>query len=176
MSNVLVFTSSGREYSIGTQLAKLAAQGHNATYYDLTRAKFSGCTGCRQCRTEDFCPIDDELTAMYRKILDCDSIIVAMPIYFSGIAGQAKLWLDRLYPMVDAEFHPRHPGKNILVIYTQGDPNAQSFSPAIASTNYAFRMFGWNIVDSIVCAGTAAPDYEIPQELLRRVEAAREKL
>lgn len=176
MSKVLIFTSSGREDSIGTQLAKLAAQGHDAINYDLTRANFTGCTGCRQCRTEDFCPIDDDLSAMYRQILDCDSIIVAMPMYFSGITGQAKLWLDRLYPLIDADFHPRHPGKNILAVYTQGDPNAQSFAPAIASTNYAFRMFGWNIVDSVVCAGTAAPDYKIPQELMHRLEEDGKKL
>jgi len=117
-----------------------------------------------------------EFVGWHKDITACDGIIVGFPIYFSGIAGQGKVFLDRLYPMMDAAFIPRHPGKKVLAVYAQGDSNEKAFLPAIRAADYVFRMCGWKQVDSILCAGTSSPGFAIPEELLERVKAAAEKL
>ena len=178
MGNILAFTASSRPNSISRKLVTLAAetarqQGHQVQLIDLSAAGLQCCSGCGYCRTHDGCTIDD---ALLQALWDCTGIIIGFPIYFSGIAGQTKVWLDRLYPMISANFTPRYPGKNVLAIYTQGDGNENAFRPAIQSTNYVFRMCGWPLIDSILCAGTSAPGFEIPDSILARVKTAAEKL
>lgn len=178
MSRILVFTASGRADSVSTRLAQLAgttaeAQGHEVQYFDLSRGIFSCCKGCGYCRSHDGCSIGDGLFPL---VTGCDGIIAGFPIYFSGVAGQGKALLDRLYPMMDASFVPRHPGKKVLAIYAQGDPREGAFAPAIGSANYVFRMCGWQLVDSILCTGTSQPGYTIPEAITRKVISAAERL
>ena len=177
MAHILAFTAAPRTNSISTALVRTAAlaaeeAGSTVEYIDLTDSRMQGCRGCRYCRSNDSCTIDDGL---FEKLVNCDGIIIGFPIYFSGIAGQSKLLLDRLYPMMDANFIPRHPGKKVIAIYAQGDPREQAFAAAINSTNYVFRMCGWQLVDSILAAGTAADGYTIPNALIDRAKAAGRK-
>ena len=174
MAHILAFTSAPRSDSISTAMVHIAVQaametGCTVEYIDLTAAQPQCCKGCRHCRTHDGCSIPDGL---YEKLVSCDGIIIGFPIYFSGIAGQAKVLLDRLYPMMDAGFVPRHPGKKVIAIYAQGDPREQAFAAAIKTTDYVFRMCGWQQLDSILCAGTAAEGYTIPDALIDRAKAA----
>lgn len=178
MAHILAFTASGAPNSISNQLVRIAAQAaeeNNCTveYIDLTTPQLQCCKSCRYCRSHDGCTIED---GFYDKITSCDGIIAGFPIYFSGVAGQAKVFLDRLYPMMDANFIPRHAGKKVIAVYAQGDPRVQAFAPAINSTNYVFRMCGWKLLDSILCAGTSAEGYTIPAELIERAKIAAKKL
>ena len=177
MSHILAFTSSSAPNSITGKMVRIAAQtaaenGCTVEMIDLTSPQLQCCKSCRYCRTHDGCTIEDGL---FEKISACDGIIIGLPIYFSGIAGQAKVFLDRLYPMMDANFIPRHPGKKVIAIYAQGDPREQAFAAAINSTNYVFRMCGWQLVDSILAAGTAAEGYAIPDTLIQRAKSAGRK-
>lgn len=178
MSHILAFTASGSPNSISTALVHTAAQaaeaqGCTVEYINLTAPQLQCCKGCLYCRSHDGCAINDGL---FGKLTACDGIIVGFPIYFSGIAGQGKVLLDRLYPMMDAGFVPRYPGKKVIAIYAQGDPREQAFSAAISSANYIFRMCGWKLLESIVCAGTSADGYTIPAAIIDRAIAAAETL
>lgn len=178
MPNILAITASGRESSVSTALVRIAAQaaqaaGCSVESIDLTEPQLKCCQGCLYCRSHDGCSMVD---GFFEKIIACDGIIAGFPIYFSGLAGQGKVFLDRLYPMMDAAFVPRHPGKKVIAIYAQGDPREQAFAPAIASANYVYRMCGWKLIDSILASGTSAADYTIPETLKERVKAAAAKL
>ena len=178
MSKIIACTASGKTNSISTKLVHIAAdlakaKGHDVHFMDLTAPQLTCCQGCGFCRTNDGCSIGD---GFWKQITDCDGIIVGFPIYFSGVAGQGKVFLDRLYPMMDAKFIPRHPGKNVIAIYAQGDGNEKAFLPAINSANYVFRMCGWKLLDSILCAGTSSENFAIPESVINRVKTAAEKL
>lgn len=178
MGHILAFTASAGANSISSSLVHTAAetakaQGHRVELISLCAPQLQCCKGCGFCRTNDGCSINDGL---FEKLVGCDGIIVGFPIYFSGIAGQGKVFLDRLYPMMDASFVPRHPNKKVIAIYAQGDPNEKMFTPSIRFANYVFRMSGWKLLDSIVCAGTSAAGFKIPEQTTARVKAAAEKL
>ena len=174
MSYILALTASGAANSVSTAMVRIAAEaaaakGCTLEYMDLTAPQLQCCKGCRYCRSHEGCTIDDSL---FEKLTACDGLIIGFPIYFSGVAGQGKVFLDRLYPMMDAGFVPRYPGKKVIAVYAQGDPREAAFAPAINSANYVFRMCGWQLLDSILCAGTAAEGYTIPAPLIERAKAA----
>lgn len=178
MGKILAVIASGRTDSVSSALVRLATEtaqenGHIVSYMDLTAPQLTCCQGCGYCRTEDGCTIGD---GFWEQITDCDGIIVGFPIYFSGVAGQGKVFLDRLYPMMNASFIPRHPGKKVLAIYAQGDGNEKAFAHAIGSANYVFRMCGWKLLDSVLCAGTSTHGFVIPDAVIARVKAAAKKL
>ena len=177
MGKILAFTASGRMGSVSSKLVHLAAEtakenGHSVSYVDLTAPQLTCCKGCGYCRSNDGCTIGD---GFWEQIISCDGIIAGFPIYFSGVAGQGKVFLDRLYPMMDANFTPRHPGKKVIAIYAQGDGNKKAFAHAINSANYVFRMCGWTLLDSILCAGTSTEGFAISDAVITRVIAAADK-
>ncbi|MDR1672764.1 MAG: flavodoxin family protein [Bacteroidales bacterium] len=59
-----------------------------------------GCISCRQCakNQDDKCSIrHDELNNFLPLVKDADGIILGAPVYYSGIAGIMKCFLDRLF-------------------------------------------------------------------------------
>ena len=178
MSKILAFTASAAPNSVSSKLVQIAAEaaaqnGCTVECIDLTAPQLTCCQSCRFCRSNIGCTIND---GFFEKISTCDGIIVGFPIYFSGVAGQGKVFLDRLYPMMDANFIPRFPNKKVIAVYAQGDPREQAFASSINFANYVFRMCGWKLLDSILAAGTAGEGYEIPDALIDRAKAAAEKL
>jgi multimeric flavodoxin WrbA len=59
-----------------------------------------GCTACKKCAAnkDEKCSItSDDLNLWIQKIKDYDGIILGSPVYYSGIAGTMKGFLDRLF-------------------------------------------------------------------------------
>ncbi|MFM2291230.1 MAG: hypothetical protein RIS29_1043 [Bacteroidota bacterium] len=59
-----------------------------------------GCIGCGKCRENknDSCGIkNDALNELIPTIKEADGLLIASPVYYSGIAGTMKSFLDRLF-------------------------------------------------------------------------------
>lgn len=59
-----------------------------------------GCIGCGKCRVnkDEKCTIHtDELNDWIQQIKVADGIIIGSPVYYAGIAGTMKCFLDRLF-------------------------------------------------------------------------------
>jgi len=58
----------------------------------------SGCTDCRQCKETNRCFIQDGVVnEAIDKLQSADGIILGGPVYYGGIAGTFKCFLDRLF-------------------------------------------------------------------------------
>ena len=55
---------------------------------DCYRADIAPCVDCRACRKAKRCVIDDAMQEIYRYAEDCDNVVVASPVYFSGLTGK----------------------------------------------------------------------------------------
>lgn len=160
---ILLFNGSPRKTGYTTKLLNeigLSAQkaGSEVKEYNLCHPEVRGCQGCFYCRTNEGCPVRDPLHSMYEEIKTATGIVFGSPVYFYQISGQAKQGLDRMYPMLgmkDSKLTPRYPGKKVVTVFTQGNPDKEAFSACIQSTNTLFAAFGWTVIDSLVCAGTA---------------------
>lgn len=73
---------------------------------DAYRANVQPCTGCRHCRTQVGCAIDDGMQEIYRDIAVADCIVLASPVYFSCLTGPLMSLLSRLQVFYTAQrFH-----------------------------------------------------------------------
>lgn len=172
MSKIVVFAGSprqkdGQTWALLAQLVK-GAESNNASVvtYNLNDPGLRGCQGCFYCRKHPTCSVDDMLKPAYEDIAAADALVVTSPIYFADVSGQAKIWLDRMFPMLDGtSFAPRNPGKRVATIFSQGDGDAGRFEPAIKRFHRFLQVFGWKIEDSLVCAGVSSPDFVLSEQL-----------
>jgi len=160
MSKVVAFMGSPRKDGYS---AKLLAQvikgakskGAEVIEFDLNDPEVRGCQGCFYCRTHDGCAVNDYLQPMYEAINQADAVVFASPIYYYQITGQAKVWIDRTFPMVGANFAPRHAGKKAITIFTQGGAKPEIGAAGVKFVNDVFAGYGWELEDSIHCCGTS---------------------
>lgn len=178
MSKVVVFYGSPRKKGYTKQLldqvvAGAESAGAEIVTYDLNEDGVKGCQGCMYCRAHSgTCATKDKLQPMYDDIKEATGIAASFPIYFGDITGQGKLWVDRLYPFMGADFKPTNPGKKVVTAYAQGNPDVDSCKAAMESTNGVFGAFGWQLVDCLLSFGNGMPGYEIPQETMDQAFAA----
>ena len=55
---------------------------------DCYRARISPCVDCRSCRKERRCVLKDDMQEIYPYLEDCDSVVVASPIYYAELTGK----------------------------------------------------------------------------------------
>ncbi len=114
MSKVLAFVGSPHKEGVIARLVQAVGKGvfthgPRVKYYDLNDPDFRGCQGCFYCWENEGCSVWDHLQPVYEEIKDAPGIIFGSPIYFHGITGQAKMWIDRMFPMIAGDdFAPRY--------------------------------------------------------------------
>ena len=67
--------------------------------------KVNPCLACFRCFEEKGSPhgcpsFDDDMETVYPKMAACDGLIIGSPVYFGGITGELKTFLDRTEPFV----------------------------------------------------------------------------
>ena len=73
--------------------------GAEVEYIDLYKFNISGCRICLICKKEGNqgkCYWRDELSEIIEKILDCDCLLIGVPIFFSNPASHYIALLERL--------------------------------------------------------------------------------
>lgn len=181
MSKLVAFIGSPRKNGDTTKLveqviAGAKSEGAEVVTYDLNDDGVKGCQGCYYCRANEGCATEDKLQSMYADIKEADGIVAGFPIYFGGISGQAKLFLDRLFAMVNDDFSPRYPGKKFVSIYSQGNPDKQIFKAVIDANDSIFKMLGWQVIDSILSSNGNDPQYMLSQDLMEQAYQAGQRL
>ena len=53
------------------------------------------CNACMVCKSEEGCPIEDDLFPLYNKMKEAEAIILASPVYFSAVPGLLKAFIER---------------------------------------------------------------------------------
>jgi multimeric flavodoxin WrbA len=107
--DVLALSSSPRRDGNSFLLAEAALgggreAGHRAELVHLDDQVRHFLRDCRRCRDEaGRCTIDDGFEALLReRVLPAEAIILATPLYWYGVSGQLKAFLDRLFCYIAA--------------------------------------------------------------------------
>ncbi|OED30159.1 flavodoxin family protein [Methanosphaera sp. WGK6] len=100
------------------------------------------CIGCDNCKKDNKCMINDDMSEITEKIRYADGIIMSSPVYFGDMTGLAKTFIDRLRPLRNI-----HAFKNTVcgAISTGGFRNGGQES-TIASIHDFFLIQGGIIV------------------------------
>ncbi|MBF0200757.1 MAG: flavodoxin family protein [Desulfamplus sp.] len=102
---VIGFNGSARKKgntasSLNIVFAELEKAGIETEMVNVGKEKVKGCIACMSCQKnqDEACAInDDPVNDWIQKIKGADGILLGSPVYFSGVAGTMKSFLDRAF-------------------------------------------------------------------------------
>lgn len=159
---VLAITSSGRRGANSTALALAAlsaVDGAKKSHFDLSKLRFTGCTGCGGCRSgAPGCVIRDDLTPILEGVAKAQGLILAAPVYYGYVSGIFKSFLDRWYGFRDGDKTLRIPsGRPLLMILAQGHPDPTAYGEMAGNLDKIYTAYGF-LPRSMIAAGIEGPD------------------
>ncbi|MDE5977092.1 MAG: flavodoxin family protein [Turicibacter sp.] len=86
------------EFVIQEALKCASALGMETEAIKLAEYTILPCNGCGICK-ENPCPIDDDMNGLLSKLSSADAILFASPVYYGGISGGLKCFMDRCRPL-----------------------------------------------------------------------------
>lgn len=142
----------------------LNEEGIDFEIADIGGRHIRGCTACNKCyeNQDGKCIItNDVVNDTIAKMKDADGIILASPVYYSGIAGTMKCFLDRTFYIANVNggwFRHKVGASIVAVRRTGGSMTFNSLNHylniaemLIPSSNY------WNVIHGLA-PGDAAKD------------------
>lgn len=171
---VIAFNGSPRKtWNTATLLQKAlegaASKGAATKLIHLYDLDFKGCRSCFGCKTKGGasygrCAVKDELTPILEEIKKVDAIIMGSPVYFWGMSGVMKSFMERLmfpfyrYTADDDPARSLFPGKiHTGFIYTMNSAEGRlkqvGYDSQITVTEFFLqRVFG--MTESLTCVDT----------------------
>lgn len=147
----------------------LKAEGIDFEIIQIGDKAIRGCIGCGSCgkRRDGTCVFkDDPLNETLARMKDSEGIVLASPVYYSGVAGTMKSFLDRAFYVAGANggLFRHKVGAALVAVRRSGGSSTLdclnhylSYSEMIlASSNY------WNIVHGLM-PGDVEKDLEALQ-------------
>ncbi|MHC1680356.1 MAG: flavodoxin family protein [Methanomassiliicoccales archaeon] len=134
--------------------------GANVIRFDLAFLNISPCKACEDCFVDGECVIRDEMDAVYEALEQADAVIVASPIYFSGMSSYAKIAVDRcqaLWARRKILKNERKPGVGAMIL-TAAQPNAK-FDNAVSELRAFLIGIGISPGEVLKVAGADGPSY-----------------
>ncbi len=110
---VLGVNGSPRSYGNTAKLLELALEGAKmegaeTERIDLYKLDIKPCLGCLsddQLACRHPCPIEDDMSGLYEKVLSSDGLIIATPVCWYGLPGPLKNFMDRLTSLQNMIYH-----------------------------------------------------------------------
>jgi multimeric flavodoxin WrbA len=134
----------------------------------LAKKRISGCLDCDKCDETGVCAIKDDMGEIHQKILEADSIIHSVPVYFWSMTSHMKAYLDRWCAFFDAQWrwhkhvYPKMKGKGIGVITVCGDRDVHTGDPIVHSFRNTARIGGLTWLGAV--QASAGPKGEIQKD------------
>jgi NAD(P)H-dependent FMN reductase len=163
-----------------------AAKGLGAEVktFVLNELDYRGCQGCMTCKTKlDKCVLKDDLTEVLEAVRDTDLLVLASPVYFWDVSSQLKAFIDRTYSYLVPGFHTNPiksrlvPGKKLVFILAQGNPDEGLFTNIFPKFEYFFKMFGFGACHLIrACGVRDAGEVKDRQNVIKMAETLAQEL
>jgi multimeric flavodoxin WrbA len=140
-------------FALNTAGEVLISEGIDFEIIHIGHQSIHGCIACKKCREnkDNKCSIgNDSLNDYLCAIKNADGIILGSPVYYSGIAGTMKCFLDRLFYVSGSNGNwMRHKvGASVVALRRSGGSSAWNSlnhyltisEMTVATSNY------WNII------------------------------
>jgi multimeric flavodoxin WrbA len=136
MKKVLVISSSLRSVSNSDILADSFIKGAQEKGNDVKKISLKGfnlkfCLGCLVCqkKQDGKCIQQDDMNKILPLVQQAEVLVFVTPIYYYGISGQLKTFLDRCNPL----FGQKNSFKEVYVIGTCADDSPEAFAIPLSS-------------------------------------------
>ena len=133
------------------------AQGQGAEVEKITVAnlKIAACREIYACVKDGNCPIKDDMTGIYDKLVKADAVIVATPIFFYTVSAQLAALISRCQALWSRRYVlnrdiPPKKGAFIAVGATKGD---KLFDGPKLTVRYFFKAINAEYTDELLIRG-----------------------
>lgn len=156
MRNILVIVGSGTKKGNTSQLADAFCEGatkagHKVHKVFLGDKTLSGCQGCEACRVKQgTCVIKDDMQEIYPLFNQCDTVVLASPLYFWTITAKIKAFIERLYAISENDTFPP---KETVLLMTAGDDDFWTFEQPISYYSFVTKAIGWKNIGMCLAGG-----------------------
>lgn len=98
------------------------------------------------------------MNTILEDILSADAVVLASPVYMWQMSAQAKLFTDRLMPLLKPDYSSLLREQKLLTLYTQGQPDLTKFEPYFTYVNNMFSFLGFETLPPLVMGGVRGLD------------------
>ncbi|TAH68326.1 MAG: flavodoxin family protein [Anaerolineaceae bacterium] len=134
-------------HALNTVCEELEQEGIATKILQVGNMEIKGCIACNRCK-DGYCVYNDDiLNNIVDEIYEADGVIIGSPVYYSGISGTLKSFLDRLfYP---SQGRMRHKIASGIAV-----PRRSGGIPAFDQLNHYFLIsemivvssYYWNVI------------------------------
>lgn len=129
---------------------KAESLGASARTFTLNKLSYRGCQACMVCKTKlDHCVLKDDLSEVLEAVKEADILVIATPTYYGEVSSQVKAFIDRTYSYLVPDYmtnpNPSRlaPGKRMVFIQSQAQPDEKAFADVFPRYDYFFRWYGF---------------------------------
>ena len=120
----------------------------NPKLIELKNKNISNCIGCYTCLKESKCSFQDDMTEIRNNINKTELIIFASPLYWCGVTGLMKTFLDRFFFYYHPQTRNLIAGKKAIIITSMNQKDVNS-KPEVLVEFYKrlFNCLGVKLID-----------------------------
>jgi len=137
-------------------LAGAASAGVAVELIALRDLTLVPCQECDDCLTSGECPLDDDFPNVLEKLLACDYLILAAPVFFMSLTAYAKALIERCQCLWARKYvlrRPLFPGeqrdRHAMLISVAGTKSEQMFECVTLTVKYWFDVLEMKHVSSL---------------------------
>lgn len=154
---VVAFNGSPRKngntyHAIKIVAEELRKENIKVEIIQVGNKKIRGCIACYKCvkTKNEKCSINDEVNDWIQKIKESDGIILGSPVYFSGIAGTFKCFLDRAFLVASVNDGMFRHKVGVAVVADRRSGGVTTFDQLLHYLHYAEMIVPssnyWNVI------------------------------
>lgn len=159
-------------------IRKAEKTGFTVNKINLYEKNLLFCTGCRACMNTGICVQKDDIQEITSLLHECQTVILAAPVYWANVPAPVKNLFDRLIGTAMEETNtfpkPRLKGKKYMILTSCNTPSPFSWifgqsRGAIRNIDQFFKTAGMKSMGKIVCTN-AVNRKELPKPLIQKIE------
>jgi multimeric flavodoxin WrbA len=135
------------------------SKGASTQFFDLNTLNIQTCQAEDYCIQHDGkCVLSDDMQDIYEAIRESYGIILATPIYMGNVSSNAKIFIDRLYAVMNSADSYNVVGKKFSVIASQAavdPPMYEYIKHNLETTVDIFRGIGFDVEDVVLLIGNS---------------------
>lgn len=144
-------------------------RGASVETFVLSDLDYRGCVNLFQCKNGlEHCGQQDGLTPVLNAIVRSEVLVLASPVYFTGLSGQLKLAIDRMFSFLRPDYTTAavksrlSVNRHLVLVQTQGEPK-QRYANLLESHSAGFAGLGFDHQHLIRAWGVREPGEVLAQ-------------
>lgn len=121
--------------------------GNTAVKINIRDMELKFCIGCLSCQRTGKCVLSDGMNELYDTVQHADILVFATPVYYYGMTGQLKTFLDRLNPL----FSKDNSFKDVYLLMSAAEEEMSAMDGTINGAQCWIDCFDGVAIKDVLC-------------------------